>query len=337
MGNQSQNQTIQFARLAEQLDFDGSVFPSVILNSHGEMSVIETCHWMQSNIAQIEAALSNSGAVLFRGFPIDSAETFDDFSAAFAYPSFTYQESLSNAVRINFTERVFTANEAPQDVEIYLHHEMAQTPVSPDKLFFFCKSAAKAGGATPICRSDKLFTELKHREPELAQLFADKGLKYTTNMPSEDNLHSGQGRSWKSTLSVESTAHAEQKLLELGYQWQWLQDGSLRAVTPILPAVKTLENGTQVFYNQLLAAYMGWAGVREDPSSAITFGDGSHIPVSALELVVALSKDYTFDLNWQDGDVILVDNKMTMHGRRPYSGERKRQVLVALAAERRIK
>ena len=28
----------------------------------------------------------------------------------------------------------------------------------------------------------------------------------------------------------------------------------------------------------------------------------------------------------------LIDNKMAMHGRRPFTGERKRQVLVALAA-----
>jgi len=29
---------------------------------------------------------------------------------------------------------------------------------------------------------------------------------------------------------------------------------------------------------------------------------------------------------------VLIDNKMVMHGRRPYSGNSKRQVLVALAA-----
>ena len=49
-------------------------------------------------------------------------------------------------------------------------------------------------------------------------------------------------------------------------------------------------------------------------------------------MIVELSKAFTYDLQWQDGDVALVDNKMTMHGRRPYSGERKREVLVALAA-----
>ena len=77
---------------------------------------------------------------------------------------------------------------------------------------------------------------------------------------------------------------------------------------------------------------MGWKGVRENPSIAITFGDGSAIPKAGLDKIVELSKVFTFDLAWQDGDVALVDNEMAMHGRRPFTGERKRQVLVALTA-----
>lgn len=322
---------INFQKTDGQLNFDQSVFPSVVLNEYGFDSVETTNDWIKENIAELEAELSNSGALLFRGFPVNSAETFDSFSAAFGYPSFTYKESLSNAVRINFTERIFTANEAPKDVEIYLHHEMAQTPISPDKLFFFCNSSADQGGATPICRSDQLFKALKSELPELAKDFENKGLRYTTHMPSRDDAQSGQGRSWASTLSVTSKSEAEKKLAELGYEWEWLSNGDLKAITPILPAV--LDLGTKkVFYNQLVAAYMGWDGVRDDPSRALAFGDGSAIPKEGLERIAELSKNFTFDLQWQDGDVALLDNKITMHGRRPYSGERKRQVLVALAA-----
>lgn len=322
---------VNFKKVDGQYNFDDSVFPSVILNESQFESIETTNEWIKANLDTIETELKRSGAVLFRGFPINSAETFDTFSAAFGYPSFTYQESLSNAVRINFTERVFTANEAPKDVEIYLHHEMAQTPISPEKLFFFCKTAAEHGGATPICRSDQLFKALQAENPSLAKDFEDKGLKYTTHMPALDDSKSGQGRSWASTLSVESKEQAEAKLAELGYSWQWQADESLKAVTPVLPAVLDL-GGMKVFYNQLVAAYMGWKGVRDNPSSALCFGDDTAISKEALERIAVLSENFTFDLQWQDGDVVLLDNKISMHGRRPYSGERKRQVLVALAA-----
>ena len=94
----------------------------------------------------------------------------------------------------------------------------------------------------------------------------------------------------------------------------------------------TLDSGVKVFFNQLVAAYMGCKGVRDNPSKALSFGDGSAIDKEDLELFAKLSVEFTFDLDWQDGDMVLIDNKMVMHGRRPYSGTRKRQVLVALAA-----
>jgi alpha-ketoglutarate-dependent taurine dioxygenase len=326
-------QQINYIDVPKQLDCGDSVFPRVVLNDGSVTSLDECITWIKANLDELNAELRESGAILFRGFPLDSAETFDEFSNAFGYGNFTYKESLSNAVRINFTERVFTANEAPKEVEIFLHHEMAQTPISPSKLFFFCKTAADEGGQTPICRSDKLFAQLAEEMPALATDFINKGLKYTTHMPAEDDHDSGQGRSWRSTLSVQSTEQAESKLAELGYSWLWTAQGGLKATTPVLPAVIDLGEGKQVFYNQLIAAYMGWQGVRENPSSAITFGDGSAIPIAGLERAVELAKTFSFDLPWQDGDVALVDNYMAMHGRKSYSGERKRQVLVALAMD----
>lgn len=323
---------IELSNVAGQLHLDGTVFPGVVENKSGFTALEDVLEWIKANKAELEAELTDAGALLFRGFPINSAETFDAFSSAFGYGNFTYQESLSNAVRINFTERVFTANEAPKDVEIYLHHEMAQTPIFPSKIFFFCQSAADEGGATPLCRSDALFAALQEKAPQLAQDFETKGVKYTTKMPGVDDAKSGQGRSWKSTLSVDSVEAAEAKLKDLGYSWNWQDDGSLYATTPVLPAVIELSNGKKSFFNQIIAAYMGWKGVRENPASALCFGDDSNIPKEGLELVSKLAEEFVFDLAWQDGDVALVDNYCAMHGRRPYSGERKRTVLVALAA-----
>ena len=94
---------------------------------------------------------------------------------AFDLPNFAYDESLSNAVRVNRTPRVFTANEAPPSVTIFLHHEMAQTPVYPSRLFFFCEQAAETGGATPICRSDVLWERLAERLPALRRDWRPRG------------------------------------------------------------------------------------------------------------------------------------------------------------------
>ncbi|REL34197.1 TauD/TfdA family dioxygenase [Thalassotalea euphylliae] len=308
------------------------VFPAVVVNPDDCASVAESADYIRHHKAVIEQQLAQSGAILFRGFPLDSAEAFDEFTASFGYPNFYYKDSLSNAVRINFTERVFTANEAPKEVEIYLHNEMAQTPIYPDKIFFFCLTPADHGGASPILRCDLLLDALAQANPALAAVFEQKGVKYTTTMPGENDPNSGQGRSWKSTLSVETQTEAEEKLARLGYRWQWQQDGSLKATTGKLPAVRTLADGRKVFFNQLVAAYQGWSGVREHHQDTLCFGDDSEIPKAWLEEIIATAEQYAFDVEWQAGDVAVVDNNLAMHGRRPYGGETKRQVLVALGA-----
>jgi hypothetical protein len=138
------------------------------------------------------------------------------------------------------------------------------------------------------------------------------------------------GRSWQSTLRAETREAAERRLSDLGYDWEWLQDGCLRATTPVLGAVRELAAGRKAFFNQLIAAYRGWSDSRNDPSNAIRFGDGTPLDREAVGVAIELADELSFDLPWQQGDVVLVDNFVTMHGRRTFSGTRK--VLASLAS-----
>ena len=152
----------------EQVSLTGmaaaSAFPRVFQASQ-PLGLGDAVSWVSQHQAQVESQLNQSGAVLLRGFGLATDTDFDGVIQAFDWPNFTYADSLSNAVRRNRTERVFTANEAPPDVSIFLHHEMAQTPIYPSRLFFFCEQPARQGGATPICRSDLLLTRLAAAAP----------------------------------------------------------------------------------------------------------------------------------------------------------------------------
>ena len=116
----------------------------------------------------------------------------------------------------------------------------------------------------------------------------------------------------------------------LGYSWEWMDDGCLRVTTPQLPAVRPLGDGRISFFNQLIAAFHGWKDARNDPSKSITFGDGSLLDPATMNKVIAMAEEITFDLPWQTGDVALVDNFVTMHGRRTFEGTRK--VLASMVA-----
>lgn len=313
-----------------QQTYDGKPFPLVIALQTGGATLEAALAQVRSQRKQLLAQAAEHGAILFRGFPLKTPEDFDAFVTAFDLPNFAYDESLSNAVRVNKTPRVFTANEAPPNVTIFLHHEMAQTPVYPSRLFFFCEKAAETGGATPICRSDVLWNRLAERCPTFARDCEAKGLKYTNVMPAENDANSGMGRSWQSTLRAETRDQAEARLRALRYSWEWQPDGSLRATTPVLPAVRQLGGGRKSFFNQLIAAAKGWKDTRNDPSKAITFGDGSPLDREAVNVATELGEELSFDIPWQTGDVALVDNYVAMHGRRTFAGTRK--VLASLIA-----
>ena len=136
----------------EQQTWNELAFPAIIAANDDR----DLADYLEYQRNDIDAALEQVGAILFRGFNVPTIEAFDAVVQAYGAENFPYAESLSNAVRINLTPRVFTANEAPSDTNIFLHHEMAQTPIYPSELFFYCNIAADAGGATPICRSDIL-------------------------------------------------------------------------------------------------------------------------------------------------------------------------------------
>ncbi|MCA1685817.1 MAG: TauD/TfdA family dioxygenase [Planctomycetia bacterium] len=308
----------------------GEPFPWVLRSQTPGAELGDVVGWLAANRDELVARASRHGAVLFRGFPVATAEDFDAFVGAFDLPNFPYDESLSNAVRVNRTPRVFTANEAPPSVSIYLHHEMAQTPVYPSRLFFFCEQPAAEGGATPVCRSDVLWERLAAQCPAFARDCEGKGLRYSNVMPTENDPGSGMGRGWQSTLRAADRGAAEDRLRALGYSWDWLPDGCLRATTPVLPAVMRLPDGRTSFFNQLIAASRGWKDTRNDPSQAITFGDGSPLDRVSVQTASDLGDDLSFDIPWERGDVALVDNFLTMHGRRPFSGTRK--VLASLVA-----
>lgn len=319
----------EVASVDRQQTYADGAFPYAFVSRSPDATLERATAWVAENRDQLLELATQHGAVLFRGFPTRTAEDFDAFIRELNLENFPYERSLSNAVRINRTERVFSANEAPPEVRIFFHHEMAQTPLFPKYILFFCEIAPEVGGATPLCRSDVLYEKLAQRCPEFVQACETKGLCYTNVMPGTDDPQSGMGRSWRSTLGVQTPEEAEARLRELNYSWQWLEDECLKASTPPLPAVMEVRPGKKTFFNQLIAAFCGWKDSRNDPSEAIRHGDGSPLDADAVHIAGELADELTYDHSWQPGDIVLLDNTVAMHARRPFQGTRK--VLASLA------
>ena len=157
-----------------------------------------------------------------------------------------------------------------------------------------------------------------------------KGCNTRTSCRRKTTHHPEWGEAGKVRSALQSREQAEARLTSLGYRWEWLPDGCLRVTTPVLPGVREISPGRKTFFNQLIAAYSGWKDTRNDPSKAIRFGNGESLDADAVKLAAELAEKLTFNVPWQTGDVVLLDNLVAMHGRRTFSGKRK--VLASLAS-----
>ncbi|CAG7881041.1 unnamed protein product [Brassica rapa] len=60
-------------------------------------------------------------------------------------------------------------NESPPDQKIPFHHEMAQVPEFPSKLFFYCEVEPNSGGETPLVLSHVVYERMKEKHPEFVR------------------------------------------------------------------------------------------------------------------------------------------------------------------------
>jgi len=112
-------------------------FLQILENDSGLTDIPATHDWLKENKKSIELKLEEHGAILFKDLPTETAEDFDQFVSTFNYETFTYEESLSNAVRINKTSKVFTANEAQGKLRFSFTMKWHKLPATQRIFSFF--------------------------------------------------------------------------------------------------------------------------------------------------------------------------------------------------------
>jgi hypothetical protein len=119
--------------------------------------------------------------------------------------------------------------------------------------------------------------------------------------------------------------------------FEWTQDGGLRTRQVRPATVVHPETGQRVWFNQadqwhpsnLGPLGLGAATREEDLPINACYGDSTRLEAEALEEIRAVYRRSMITFAWQAGDVLLIDNMLTAHGRMPFVGPRK--ILVAMS------
>ncbi|WP_192509138.1 TauD/TfdA family dioxygenase [Pseudoalteromonas aurantia] len=314
-----------------------SVVSRVFLDESPTLPIVYKCHvpnvdlptWYNQNEQQVLKDLADFGAVLFRGFNIHSEEDFQAFVAQGIKETAKYVEGATP--RTKLAKGVYTATEFPADQEISLHNELSYVTEPPNKLAFCCLDAPDEGGQTQLVDVRKVLNRIGS---EIASEFEKRD-----GWLLRRNYGNGYGPSVEKAFGMddieEIKAYGEKVDLKV------TQLAADKVVTEqVRKAVHAHPvSGENVWFNHISFWHTNTlcpdvkARMEEDLSLAefpysTSYGDGSAIDDDTVEAIrlAYLEEEVKFD--WVAGDVLLLDNWLVAHGRKPFKGDRK--VLVAM-------
>lgn len=300
--------------------------------------------WAGENLETIEALLVKHGGLVFRGFEVRGADDFSRFVKLFEAFKTGYVGGAN--VRRALADEVYEASQYAAPLKLPLHQEMAYARQYPGRVVFFCRKPAERGGETIICDMRRVTRDLP--EP-LREKLAARGISNVRNFtaPRADggeeraSEHPDQ-KSWKTGFFTDKRDEVEAICLERGMKPVWQEDGSLTATVDFDAFTPHPVTGEPIYRSNIhLDLYTDRAlaelpkEVREPIQemfasqvikSGVYLGDGTALSEDELDAFNAVVDKHEVSWTWQPGDIMLLDNLLTAHGRNPYEGTRDIQV-----------
>lgn len=287
--------------------------------------------WATNNQELIVTHLLKHGGILFRDFDVRSAAEFEQFIRAISTELLEY--TYGSTPRSHVSGNIYTSTEYPADQVIPLHNEMAYSRNWPMKIWFFCMTAAKKGGETPLADSRRVFERI---DPKIRERFMQKKVMYVRTYRHNLDLP------WQTVFQTTSKTAVETycRYADISFEWQ---EGDRLVTRGVCQAVATHPGtGEMVWFNQAHLFHLSSleAEVRQSllsmykqeelPRNAY-YGDGSPIEASVLDEIREAYRQEAVSFPWQETDILMLDNMLVAHGRAPFVGQRK--IVVGMAEE----
>lgn len=290
---------------------------------------VDLSEWAKHHQAWLNDQLWQHGGILLRGFPIVAVEQFEQFVTAVSSGALSYQERSSP--RSLVSGRIYTSTDHPPSQHIYLHNEQSYNLTFPLKILFCCLAAAQQGGQTPIADSRRVF---QHLPATVRARFLEQGYLYVRN------FGDGFGLTWQVAFQTDDRAEVERYCRHNQIEFEWKEGDRLRTRQVRRVAGRHPHSGAPSWFNHAtffhvtslepeVSAMMQRVFAPEDLPNNTYYGDGSPIEPEVLDRLHAAYAQETVEFDWQNGDVLLLDNFLTAHGRNPFVGPRK--VVVGMA------
>ncbi len=276
----------------------------------------------------VRSVVAEQGAMRIRGLGLrDAAEV----EAVFRQLGALMTETEAFAPRTRYAPGVYSATKWPPNQPMCVHHELSYALEVPSLMLFACLVAPTTGGATPLADGAAVLEALPR---DLVERFERQGWLLVRNY--NDDI----GASVADVFGTNDKGAVERYCRANAIDFEWREGGGLRTRQRRNAVVRHPLTGRRCWFNQIaflnewtLAPDVREYLVDEYGADGLPFntrcGNGDPIGPDVVQAINETYEAHAVREPWQAGDVLVVDNIRTAHGRESFEGPR--EIVVALA------
>lgn len=269
----------------------------------------DLAQWIAHNKQQVRELHADAGAVLFRGFSVARESEFDSAVRVFS-------EATPYMVEDQNSHNQFVTD----GEDVWYHNDYCDRAKWPRYLIFWCELTNASGGQTPFVDTSRVYREIPDR---IRERFESQGWIL------QRRFHPGIGVDAKGYFKTDDVDEIRRQLVHLeAFDERWDGDVLTGFSVRFAPSFEHPAVGLRVWANNITFSNIAMVEktIREQLVSDYTldelpvntfWGDGTPISAQDIKALRDIYRANEVCFDWQEGDVLLIDNIRCVHGRRP--------------------
>ncbi|MCP5539896.1 MAG: TauD/TfdA family dioxygenase [Akkermansiaceae bacterium] len=320
-----------------------------VIEAGGPRSLADLRDYVTAEGDRLRAEMRARGGFLLRGFELNDPESFADIIGALGYRP-EAENPFDTSPRHKVAASVYTSTDTPDPYPILAHNENSFLNARPRMISFFCFVEPPRYGETPLFDSRAAAATL---DPSVREKLAARKVCYRRRLPKKRPAWAPNiNRTWSEAFGTEDRDTIEEMVAERGMTCRWHPNGRLLHTEnvvdplPVHPDTGDRCLNLQAFHRTSILGDLDEVRPRQNPLHnaslkmgvsllyaldampvQILYGDGSPIPPAEMAEIRRATWEHSVLFAWKKGDLLVLDNILTGHGR--MNVEKPRKILTS--------